>query len=303
MRMLCICAKGDPTGYLTIAGQPLTPIDIGKAAAIDTTEAEILTAELSRWGVFSRDRKGRIYCRRMVRDVKRSEIGRKHVKKRWSQASDNACKNRAPNRVPIRGPTTPEARSQKLERKNSGSPDGEPMSARPGETDLLGEQISNSPDVVAAFSDYCATAKIVGLPVPILTAKRRKAIGARLREHGSGAWATALEKIRSSPFLRGETGRDSWRGADLDWLIRPNNFPKVVEGKYNGNKHLHNGTVRPSGKLEAGRIASAIAEDIDRRRAERLVGDVREPGGGAAGAGSGDAVDTPREFASLGRRS
>ena len=37
-----------------------------------------LLAELELNGVFSRDRRGRIYSRRMVRDAKRSEEGRKH---------------------------------------------------------------------------------------------------------------------------------------------------------------------------------------------------------------------------------
>ena len=44
------------------------------------TEAEVsgLLAELERNGVFSRDRRGRIHSRRMVRDAKRSKEGRKH---------------------------------------------------------------------------------------------------------------------------------------------------------------------------------------------------------------------------------
>ncbi|MEQ8395002.1 hypothetical protein [Thalassobaculum sp.] len=119
MRMLCICAKSDPRGYLTIAGNPLDVEGVSTAVGRPQTEVETLMGELARWGVFSRDRSGRIYSRRMLRESKLSQEGRKHVKKRWQQTAENKDENpqpnRAPNSPPTRGPKTqkPEARSQK----------------------------------------------------------------------------------------------------------------------------------------------------------------------------------------------
>lgn len=121
MRMLCICAKGDPYGYVSIAGVALDAA--GLSTAVGRPEAEVapLLAELDRWGVFSRDRKGRIYSRRMLRDEQRAKIGRKHVQKRWSQDADKQAENRRPNRVPNREPTTqkPEARKEPTDRTES----------------------------------------------------------------------------------------------------------------------------------------------------------------------------------------
>ena len=77
MRMLCIAAEADPTGYVTVNGRSLGVTDIARLAGVTETECEPLLAELERNGVFSRTRQGVIYSRRMVRDAKRSLEGRK----------------------------------------------------------------------------------------------------------------------------------------------------------------------------------------------------------------------------------
>lgn len=142
MRMLCICAKSEPRGFLTIAGNHL---DVqGVATAVGKPEAEIapLMDELDRWGVFSRDRRGRIYSRRMTREANRSNEGRKHAKKRWSQETDKSEKNARPigvaNGPPNGEPTTqkPEARGQiaaaaAREHRSSRPPDGDDVVQTP----------------------------------------------------------------------------------------------------------------------------------------------------------------------------
>jgi len=70
MRMLCIAAESDPRGYVTVNGRSLEVTDIARLAGVTEIECEPLLAELARNGVFSRDRKGTIYSRRMVRDAK-----------------------------------------------------------------------------------------------------------------------------------------------------------------------------------------------------------------------------------------
>jgi hypothetical protein len=51
-----------------------------------------------------------------------------------------------------------------------------------------------------------------------------------------GWWREFFGYVRKSPFLMGQTqGRDGRPfDCDLEWLIRPTNFAKVVEGKYEG---------------------------------------------------------------------
>jgi hypothetical protein len=116
MRMLCVCARHDPKGYLAINGHPLTVDAIARLAGVAETEVGSLLAELERNGVFSRNRSGCIYSRRMLRDEKRSQEGRKHKKRGLSQATENKGGNNDPSRVATRGPSPhiPEARSQSI---------------------------------------------------------------------------------------------------------------------------------------------------------------------------------------------
>ena len=81
MRMLCIAAEADPTGYVTVNGRPIGVTDIARLAGVTETECESLLAELDWNGVFSRDRKGAIYSRRMVRDAKTAKKNRENGKK------------------------------------------------------------------------------------------------------------------------------------------------------------------------------------------------------------------------------
>ncbi|MFG1299470.1 hypothetical protein V5F49_06705 [Xanthobacter sp. V3C-3] len=114
MRMLCVCARHEPKGYLAINGNPLVVEDIARLAGVAETEAGILMEELDRNGVFSRNRSGCIYSRRMVRDEKRSKEGRKWKKQGLAQAAETTGEKSGPSRVSARRPSPhiPEARSQ-----------------------------------------------------------------------------------------------------------------------------------------------------------------------------------------------
>ena len=59
---------------------------------------------------------------------------------------------------------------------------------------------------------------------------RGKMLRARIGEYGIEAVLEAVERIRTSTFLKGqnETG---WM-ITFDWFVKPNNFPKVLEGNY-----------------------------------------------------------------------
>lgn len=81
MQMLCVAAESDPEGYVTIGSRPVGATDLARLTGASEAEVTCLMEELDRNGVFSRDRHGRIYCRRMVRDAKRAKIARKNGKK------------------------------------------------------------------------------------------------------------------------------------------------------------------------------------------------------------------------------
>ena len=80
MDMLCIAAAHEPIGYVSVAGRPLGATDIARMTGGSEDEVGALLGELDRNGVFSRDRHGRIYSRRMVADAKKAAISRKNGK-------------------------------------------------------------------------------------------------------------------------------------------------------------------------------------------------------------------------------
>jgi len=67
-------------------------------------------------------------------------------------------------------------------------------------------------------------------PIKAITQKRKQAISARIREHGQEAVYEMLKKAGRSCFLAGQN-KNGWV-ATFDWLFKPNNFVKVLEGNY-----------------------------------------------------------------------
>ncbi len=52
----------------------------------------------------------------------------------------------------------------------------------------------------------------------------------RIRDYGIDEVLRAIENIRYSPFLLGQS-KGGWT-VTFDWFVRPNNFPKVLDGNY-----------------------------------------------------------------------
>lgn len=81
MRLLCIAAKAEPFGYVLVNGHALDATGAARLAGSEPTEAAALIAELERNGVFSRDRKGRMFSRRMVKEAATRAKNQKNGKK------------------------------------------------------------------------------------------------------------------------------------------------------------------------------------------------------------------------------
>lgn len=99
---------------------------------------------------------------------------------------------------------------------------------------------TTSSDVVDAYEAFTMMASNLGMPIPkSLTNVRRKAINARLTEHGPEGIQSAFDAIKNSKFLMGREGSERWRrakGASIDWVFNPTNFAKIIEGKYNNER-------------------------------------------------------------------
>lgn len=63
-----------------------------------------------------------------------------------------------------------------------------------------------------------------------ISGKRADALRARLRQYGNDSFNECVEAIRQSDFLQGRNNR-GWT-VTFDWLVKPSNYPKVLEGNY-----------------------------------------------------------------------
>jgi hypothetical protein len=66
--------------------------------------------------------------------------------------------------------------------------------------------------------------------VTALTPKRRNTIQQRIKEHGREAVSVCFDKAGKSDFLCGINDR-GWM-ASFDWIMKPENFVKIIEGNY-----------------------------------------------------------------------
>lgn len=77
IEMICLMHEADPYGHLLINKKAPSDTQIGALTGVDPSTVRTLISELEEAGVFSRNRAGVIYSRRMVADEKKAEQARK----------------------------------------------------------------------------------------------------------------------------------------------------------------------------------------------------------------------------------
>ena len=111
---------------------------------------------------------------------------------------------------------------------------------------------------------------------------RYKMLKTRINEFGIEKVIEAIESINNSDFLKGQNDR-SWV-ITFDWLIKPNNFTKVLEGNYlnkGGNMNGQHNNRKHSNRWGSGKNKTILnvntesqygeLSDEDRRKAEELI--------------------------------
>lgn len=148
----------------------------------------------------------------------------------------------------------------------SDSSNGEPLDPMPSAASSL-----TADDIGEAFDAYSRlrTEFVHGSRPVQPSADRRAKMSARFAEIGGvEGWAAVIGKIRASPFLRGETDRFAF--AAIDWLLKPANLRKVLEGNYDERP------TRPGAPRGAGGAPRSPASSIFTAR-DRLFGDRSRP--------------------------
>lgn len=80
--------------------------------------------------------------------------------------------------------------------------------------------------VVHLYSEICKSYP----PIRILSEERLSMLSEVIQIYTLEEFKELFEKAENSKFLRGENEK-GWR-ASFDWLIKPDNIPKVLEGRY-----------------------------------------------------------------------
>ena len=103
------------------------------------------------------------------------------------------------------------------------------------------------------------------------TTTRYKQLKARMKSYGLDSIMRAIEKIKTSSFLQGNNAR-GWV-ITFDWFIKPNNFPKVLEGNYDERRQ----TEAPKGcKVPYGSAGQGPLGDVERAALDRMLEQMRE---------------------------
>lgn len=103
--------------------------------------------------------------------------------------------------------------------------------------------------------------------VSSMTEKRKKAVKARASEHGKASIMTVFNNVIQSAFLLGRNDQN-WR-CDFDWIFKPTNFIKILEGNYNGtrlSKNQQDSEQRKRDSVLA--VATTVREAAAKKRKE-----------------------------------
>ncbi|MDY7525505.1 hypothetical protein [Sphingomonas sp. 10B4] len=108
--------------------------------------------------------------------------------------------------------------------------------------------------VTEAFAIWNENAASVGWPtIAKHTASRQAAMRARLRDDGLDGWKAGIARARASPFLTGSPP-PSW--FTFDFIVKPGNFAKVIEGNYDASSRQNGNFASHGSRPVDGRIAA-----------------------------------------------
>lgn len=161
------------------------------------------------------------------------------------QLDDNYESPTNPQQIPNKSPTNPHKQEYK---------EYLDINTTESNTNVLSSSVSISKSASADADQFLVffNSSVEGSRIPKLKAmtdKRKSMLHARIKEYGKEEVAKAVRKAAASDFLNGDNSR-GFR-ADFDWIFRPNNFPKILEGNYDNADRKASADRINSGHLDA----------------------------------------------------
>ena len=123
--------------------------------------------------------------------------------------------------------------------------------------------LTKNPEIAKAYKDYYnRQVEENKSQMPRIKSKiennRLAMLKARIKEYGDEKVKQVIDLSTKSSFLGGGGGKGFV--ANFEWIMRPNNFPKILDGNYNDIA---------SQQANKGRPLQAINEDISKQEIER----------------------------------
>ena len=243
--MICFMHEGNPYGHLKVGNKVILPSNLAGMVGATLQDVQGWLDELYQSGVYELGEGGEIYSKRMVRDEilrnKRAEGGKlggnpalkvNHEDNRKVEVEDK--------QKPTPSSSSSSSSSSSLSKENNicppaGEPEGENFPA------------CNHQAVISLYHQHLPTLR----KVEIWGTARQGYLRQRWREVAAEIsatepvtteailkwWEGFFRHVGQSKFLTGKVNSKDGRAflADLEWVIKPSNFAKIIEGKYHAN--------------------------------------------------------------------
>lgn len=184
----------------------------------------------------------------------------KQIRKKFSDAGKKGAESRWGNREAIGGLKGGYSHPNAKERKGK-----ERKGKEMGDTNV---SMSDAEHPTQERIDYKAlinffneeTQGVFGKVMYPISKNRMESIRARINEFGKDAFAEMIRKASKSNFLKGD-GKKGFV-AKFDWMIRPTNFQKIIEGNYDNRNKGYSDDTKASDEELMLHIRQGIARGI-----------------------------------------
>ena len=111
-------------------------------------------------------------------------------------------------------------------------------------------------EIIAKYNEIVAGQPMLSLAKEQISDSRKKHIRARLKDYTIDDLYECFRKARDSDWMSGRSGRNG-RKFDIDWMLKPENIVKILEGAYDNNAWQNRGPEPDDG------VAARVSELYD----------------------------------------
>lgn len=229
IEMVCVMHECEQYGTLSVNGNAMTEQQVARLVGESPNTIKRLVGELEAAGVFSKTEAGAIYSRRMVKDerVRNARaaggvLGGNPDLRNKVNLEEEGKVNHSDNLKPTPSSSSSASRASDLRSVVASEPLGDcPHTA-----------------IIAAYHELLPTLPRVRDWTPQRQALLRNAWKRDRARQTLAWWRDLFAYVAQSDFLTGKVDRGDSAPfeADLEWIVRPKNLPKIIEGKYENRR-------------------------------------------------------------------